>query len=983
MPSMGVMRPRTWGDDMPDVASLLELKEDLELLKALGTVAKAWREKAEQVDDLPGLVELLKLAAKDVDDEKTKTAFAKIGAEDQLEKIGDLLKKVIGEVTDPRDDPYVRLASRVSRFNETTGVKDQGQVAWTPLDRELEFPLSDQFGAKLKAGATVSFEAGAAWSFAGDEELASLLGFEVKADFSAGLSGKAPFKAGSVSASTSLSSTGRLEFYYDLAGSDPLMIEAVADKLAVLPNPFDFDSVRRGFSRHQLVGLVYHFDGAASLEVEVQLASALKLGKALDTTLGAKISVGVDVRGDHTLSFRLDPKSDRATPQILAVLSRTNKSGFTGGLSLGLEIDLSKLAGRVHEALQEGMNVWADALEDLRPYLSPGTLLQKQGGDTIEDVVGKILGEGAFREALIRDLQGMAGIGVTDDVAVRQWLEKALVEAVESSGVLTGVKDQSGRIVDQLGNRLPAFAQARFKAHLTDAVEDAVTKLNELLDEVVRKLVGPQNVHVANLGAQLKTVGENAKTVFATLDDAFAGVRRFLDRYDALFKKVLAETQNAARQKISARMAFEEVRDKNASYQVAGTLVTETQDAYDDAKEVFKSLVSGDLAPLLERFRGAKSPGFLPRPEKSSIRRFASRKDELSYDIVVLGFGVKGSQLLLGDATVQADGAGGLRIDATGRVKAELSTPWESRDVSFVDVYNVRLLRSLKGAPSVQDRALELGVSINHRDKSLKRDEVLDFVKSLQDAELVPLGTHDKGVQAFNHWRLKGDNKAIQADISAKLWLTGASAVAVLGQRGDGHLTGAAATYVRNTALYALYKAKGFDYDKFSRGAEIAKRHDPTTVDDDIYKIVFSYKLPQAPHLEPVLDSPVDRVPLDYFRGQFADLAGLANDAVAMIDKLGAIYDAEAADPFDEGAAGGGKWSEQSYLDAEHAIAKSASSWVKVNGRIFWVASAVHPRTAALMRTLVRLAEAEKKAPVTVSITYRPDGKTPETVVLA
>ena len=204
------------------------------------------------------------------------------------------------------------------------------------------------------------------------------------------------------------------------------------------------------------------------------------------------------------------------------------------------------------------------------------------------------------------------------------------------------------RIVDRLAERLPAFAQPQFRAELKSAFEDIAGEIEKGFKSAADKVVAEG---VDKAGAILKRLGEKADVVFASLDDALAGIRRLVDRYDTLFKKVLTETQDAARRKVSGRIQFEELRTSEALDAVTGRLTSNGT----NARAAFRALTRGELNELLSLADAPPIGGFEFLPEKSSFRRFRKSESKVSYEVVLLGFGISGADLLSGEADMVAD----------------------------------------------------------------------------------------------------------------------------------------------------------------------------------------------------------------------------------------------------------------------------------------------------------------------------------------
>lgn len=172
-------------------------------------------------------------------------------------------------------------------------------------------------------------------------------------------------------------------------------------------------------------------------------------------------------------------------------------------------------------------------------------------------------------------------------------------------------------------------------------------------------------------------------------------------------------------------------------------------------------------------------------------------------------------------ASALADGAGNIQVDTTGQLVTRFTGPREGREISFIDIYGVRLLSALENAPPTVRRSLEVGVSVSQKDQSLTRGEVVGFIRSLEDVALLPSGTTERGEAQFDRWRVNGPDQPMAADMTAKLWLTDRAPVTLLrlADRQNGQLTEAAKRTIVATGISALVRAKAVDLNELVAAA--------------------------------------------------------------------------------------------------------------------------------------------------------------------
>lgn len=955
------------------------LEEELALVAALRDLAKAWRAKAGSVADLQSLEDLLDLVAADANSATVQAAFAALGAQPLRAKVAAALAKVAG-IPDQIPDKYKLLLRKLGSFDESADAKDVGLVRWA-VTKDKAIPLAKDLSLGLEASGRIELEAGDTWRFSGDDMPDPLLRVGAGGRLGAKADAKLPFRLGAAKAGASASGALGLDYYFSPSDPDELFVSVVASRLSELPDPFDYEAVWDAFATTDIAGIVYELEGRAAAQLEVSLADTLSLGTGALATVGVGVKAGVSLSGGYILSFRRGAPAAGGR-QIIATLSRQTASSLSGGVSVGVDVDISALAARVHAVLQNALGKWDAILADVRPFLSPGTWLQGKASDLIGQAATDIIGNAALKDAIVRDLRGAIGVDTTNQSAVVGWVEQALAGALERSGLLAAAEGQADRLVDALAGQLPAFAEAQFRTALTDAVKKLPPKIEAAFKDQVKALLGPAGVNAQALGDALEAAGVKAKGAVAALDKALEGVRALVERYDTLFRKIVAEADDAARRKISARIQIEEIRDKSSTYQVVGAFTS--RDAA-GARRAFHALTHGDLDGLRPLFDGAPGDGFDIVRERSSIRRFAKSEGKFGYEVVLLGFGVTGGTLLSGEASAMADGAGNIQVDTKGQLVKNFTGPREGREVSFVDTYGLRLFKALAGEPPTVRRSLELGVSITHNDESLKRREVVGFIQSLETAGLVPPGTRERGEATFNQWKLVGGDTWVKADIAAKLWLTDKSPLALmcLGERQAGQLAPGARRRIVSEGLEALLDARAVDADELTEATDLVRPYlkmNPKPEELPDVFLAYPDKWPKIEVQWPSWSAKKSKEIFEFFKTQHERVA----DLVELIDLMGDVYEATPVNIVNPAASPPGAWDEEAYSKVQRKIAANSRRWLKLNQKfLFWAGSDVHPRTVAFLTAMARLSGVSAQNPMTLTMTHRPKDGPPVTVALA
>jgi hypothetical protein len=966
---------------MADYAMLLDagagqlgLKDDLDLIRGLVEVAKKWRDIADEaeIDGVGSASELFSKLVADFGSDKVKGAFERVGLANEHASLKRLLAKA-QEIEGSVPEKYKKLLEPLSKY--ASAAADEGQVAWSVVGkRDLDAGGEFKFGFNAKAG--IVFEAGDKIKFAEGEER-RLLKIGTDAKVGATGSGKLPFSLGSVGGGAEAGVNAALAYYFKPADEGQLYAVAVAERLTKLPNPYDYGAVWRAFASGELglEAITYTIDGIAKANVEISFADTASFGTKLSAELKMSVSAEASIKSEYSLHLIGAAAAGAGGRKIRAVLTRKKRSDAQLGLELGVDLDLSKLAQRVHAIFKRAVDKWDEALKAVTPFLSPGTYLQSQLGELLNEQAERLIGDAELRQALVKDLRGAIGIDTSSDAALAGWLSGEIAGAIDSvSGTLTSpVHDAAGRVAEALKRRLPAaFGGGDAAAKIQGAAESLLGKVDgELRQTVQSLLLEPGNA----LGRALKEAGARSTDVVAGLDDALKSVRELIKKYDALIHKALAVAGDEAKAKITARIRAEEKRSDETNYLIVGTF----DSPGDAAGKVFYALTRGtpaDLRGLLAH--DVPGDGFELDAGRSSLRRWSERLSKVGYDVVLFGLEVSGSTLVMGNAAIVVDGTGKVRVDTKGGAERKFESREEGREVTFVDTFS--LLRAKLAAPGAGERAIDLGVSVIHKDKSLKLGEMRGFVESLSERNLLPAGSVAAATAHFTRWAGSDDKKArLIADIAAKLWLDKpqAEALMMLGERNaDGTLQRSAALRIARTAIAALVETKAVSKKRLTDAAAHVREHmyRPGYPHAGLADIVLDMKVrgdggelfDTWKHLLPTGD--------ERFRSDVSRLiereSKQVNALVALIETLGRIYLAQPSgnEPSRLG------WDENKYRRAQFELAGHAAGWLRTGQEwLFWAAREVQPWTVALLCTVADLARGSRAGAMSLNLTRRND----------
>ncbi|MBL8785257.1 MAG: hypothetical protein JNJ59_10170 [Deltaproteobacteria bacterium] len=959
---------------MPSFRTLLDdgraLKEDLELLTGLARIARAWGEAAGQVADFPSLEALVDALVADVDDPKVVAAFEKLEAQGIRKRISSLLKEAAGGL-DAIPADYRRLLTRVSKFDQTETLENPGLVDWKVLNAREAVPVGGPFRLDLAAEAALEFEAGDAWPF-NDEMPDPLLRIKAGAKFGGKGEADAPFELGRVSGKAQGSGAFGLEYFYDVRSETGLYVTALAERVARLPQPFDFDAVWDAFAGHDLAGIIYRFEGGASAELGVNIATAsLNLGAGIGAELGVAVDVAYGYRANYTLSLRAGAAAAGGGREIVATLTRNRAKSGSFGAALGLEVDVSSLTRRVHALLKEAYADLKDGLEKVQPFLTPGTWLQDKGGKLVSAAADALLGDGAFKAALVRDLRGALGVDAQDKAALSEWLTKELTAALDLSSILGSVEGRLERVLDRLTQRLPAFAEAEVRAKLAAGLKDLPGEAEKRLTADIAALVADSAAH-RKLRAALKDAAAEVSGAASDLDGALAGVRKLVARYDKLLQSVVASAEDASKAQISARLELEESWSAEVTYQLKGVFHRRS----DDARTVFEAITRGRLKAIRSLFADGATSDFELDPGFSSLKQVSTASSGRGCALVFLNFGsVSVGTLAKAKVTSGIDGHGNVVIDAEANFTATSKSWRESREASFVGVVDLALARADASGLRTQSRSVGIGLGVSHKDKSTRRKEVLGFVRSLEAARLLPPDTVKLAGEQFDLWKAPGSEDKLRVDLAAKLWLTHAQVATLmrLGGRPGGNLDEPSREAIVKAVLEGMSVA-GYEPLMAKRLAVARKWFRPgapANMTQAQVVLGFNTWFPKFDN-----DGPTDPEERHHIRELRPRLKGLLA-FVDLIEIMGDVYESKP-----RGADAGG-WTDEDYRKAQRQIAVKSGFWLSPEEPLevlVGFGKGLDDRIVAALHAFTLLSGA---ATMSLTMTLRPKVGAAETVVLA
>lgn len=830
---------------------------------------------------------------------------------------------------------------------------DKGQIAWDKAGKLLSAAQAD--GSAMVYGAiAASVEAGSLWFYSQDNVPSKgLFRIGLSGALGATVQGSVPFgSVGSVTAGASAGVAAQVHLFWRRP-VDHIVAEVIAD-IALHPvNIFSLEEMLAAcHGRAGMEGLIMAIDGHASLDIDLAIARDIDVEGFFSATAGLTVRIGLARRAAYELSLRKVPTG------IRLALTHADDDARKWGVGIGIEIDAAPVARRVGAVMQSALEHWDAVLDDLKPFLSPGTWLQKQAGVQLGKLTSEI-GDKAIVGALRNDLQLALGNGGDSDARLAALLSTKVLDAISGlEGAVTGkAQTLAKQAVARLAMQLPAVAQNPIKTKLEAEIEALIADYQSELTQFTGSLAKTQAVKVERA---LKQLGAKVTSGAAAANAHAKELRNLVEKADRLVRKVAAEVEGAAKAKIAARMRFERQRLNKEHYEVAGTFTAPTP----EASALYTSLLMGRLNGAAAMFAADSLavPGFTPERELCSVRRFSKVSKTLGYEIVLLGMDFTGRSEASGMADITLDGEDRITVYTRSIATREAMSINTSRKSEYVQT-GALLLAKAEGGERPADLQMSFAIRLftQRRDKQLKVGEVRNFLALMVECGLLSpvraVAASDYLTKAIGN----GGGRKLSGTVIVEMELSTAE-VANIAQLGMTILDkpeksrSIDARIIFDVALDALFTTgewRRADFDWFVTNFVKAKYPYPTTADpireklfanlDQVASIATGYgpRGVGAPNQNRFADGK-RRCDL------LVDLLALARQTAAM----------QLATPSRRREGEGATWGLREYRTASLAIAESAGAWIGLNQfAVFLFGERMDQRTAALMLALARLAK--------------------------
>jgi len=904
----------------------LDFLKDVALIKAAAALVAQWPAMP-AVNDGRSLVAFLDDGGAKFGNDTIKAAFGAVGLAAEYKLVADNLATLLGKVDAFEAKPIARLFDRLDRFQDNdvkNDPSDPGLIRWQPLTVAQNAAVATGVSIGLDASAAIEFEAGDQWPYAGDSAsdptLTNLLRIGASGAIKGSGNAAVPFPIGSLKVGASASETATLAYYFLPPNPGELFGIAVAERITTIPNPIDFGDLWKTLGDRartsDLKGVDLHLDGAVDFAAEVALAIGRKI-----KDVGA-ISAGLGIKAKVSRASHLQVSMRAVGPDKLAItLSRSLSRSSTSGVDLSVTLDATELSGHVATIVNDALDKWDAALDPIRPWLSPGTLLRNKLSAELAASIGKLVSNATLKDALVADAQRALGL-IPTDAGLAAWVGKQITDAVSRNATL--VRNGGTNAVDALIKDLgPSLADALAKS--TTAVKAEIAKLVGSIETSLNTAItGLFNTLGARIGDLLKQIGVAVDSVVQTLDDATAIFRKLFELFDKKVEQIREITAKAAMAKLQLSVTSETTQTSGSEYLVAGTFTANTP----ETQALFHLILGGKGQAIADLFAAGDVPGFTLDRARSFLTRSASWQDRTAYSLIVFGFNLGGQLLLTADAKITITGSNDISVTAGSAASDTTNTLDGSQILSFSSPY------AWSPAAGGGEPVMTVNLGIDRFEKNLKASELQAFLGNLQANTLLDQTAIGLATATLKGWGLAdGADRKVPGRIKLGMTLDLAATKQLirLSERVNNDLPEAIKFQIVNACVTAFIKAGRISQGDAKKAAQMVASAVPNSAGMTAGEVFYKFAtLSREP--DPLADHSgnasglLDKV-VNLFGGYDAQGTPHTGKALRLIDALDALGDLYDARPWPVGT-----WKEGDYLKAEKRVATGIGAWlIQVN----------------------------------------------------
>ena len=790
--------------------TLIDFAQDSKLISAFHKLAEKWPQ-LDEVNDGRSLIQVLNEGMDVFNSKSVKDAFVSADLEKQYQLVSLNIAKFQGKLDKFGQRQVARLLDRLDRFTDPdreNNNTDPGLVAWVPLNTEVQAGTGAGFVLALNADARIEFEAGDRWPYAQDAEsdptLNSLLRLSVAGSGKADGTGKVPFPPFLLKVDAKAELSAGVAYYVQPKSATQIYGLALAEALASLPNPFEFDVFWKAFQRSDLKAINLYFDGGVRISADVGLALAAPIKDFGGVSASLNVRAIASRASKLQMSLRALAPAGSAIRPVYFTLSRDTATASEFGVNFDVELDPADFALKVATIVNQALDTIDDRIEPIRPFLTPGKWLKDRAATTLAESVRTLIKDEALEEALIADMRAALGREAASANLVT-WIEDTLAGAVEAQAKT--VRRGGDAAIDAVMELLKVKLMPLASGFGTDAAEASVRgEVGKLIDHYKAQLDDVVGERSDKLGDRfiglLKKAADASGAASAQLDTPVKGVQALFDRYDAIVAKIRTATETAAKATLHISLFAETKRFKESEFLLAGTFYA----GGEPSARLFKAMLEGSDRALDTAYDLMKSGGsagsFDLEEDKSWLRRRSGRVSKSGGAIVFLGFKIAGSKLLSREADVRITATNDVEVNA----RFDITQTRNRLDGTQVVELSAPVVRSGRNSPST----LSLSLSLDRFEKDLRAEELQDLLDNLELAGLLRKEAIARGVAQLESWgMIRGSKVKVPASVRLDLAIDGYAAQRLLRlvSQPKGVLANTEWVAIIQTALYWLDKS--------------------------------------------------------------------------------------------------------------------------------------------------------------------------------
>lgn len=970
-------------------AKVLDLSDELETFDAIKTIAEHWGQLKLELGGIGDLVTFLGQLDSEIEADDVQAALTKVGLEDEIEKLKAKRQKIVDAIKRTGIVGAGKLVAPLSSLAESTPSANDGLVSWSLFNKEPSSLVSGaleslDYNFDLGGNAAIAIEGGALWPYASSEVENHFVRMGVSGSLAAKANFKVPFSLGPVTGSVGGGINGdantELDYYFDPKDQSQLLVSAVASQISHVPNPFDLDAIRRAFEAN--IGFFgFDLSKGGGIASNIQIS----VGKGLDITNVGKIAAEITFKASlvrrRQFQISLRKLNNSELDDLTMELTVSGKRNLKDSKSIGVKIilEFNELAEFVHRQLAPLVIDWDEALNTIKPFLTPGTYLQEKAGTLLSSVAGNLISDEEIANAIGADIQLLLSASQANDTELGKYLTDQIKGTLDGlvSSVLGDTEMQARSLLNGLKQRLPFFEELDKDDAILGELEKLTKKVSEELDEQIEAITNtkPKRKKIAT---GLGKVGIEANRIADRADKAFAEIKAQLEYYDRIVKDALKALTDSANHKAELSLTYSKIKTDDSSVELKVQL-GEAALAND-----YRTLLTGEFADI-KRFIINTPPG-LEFTKGTTLERAVEYQRSFGGEFIAFGLSADFKSVFSGKAEVKLDHRGMVSVVTKGGAMDSSTTLFgkEKTEASFIDTVTLaraKIAAQKKKPGETFNKSLDLGLNLRRIDsKGLKEGELEDLVKDMQKFELLSKEGADEATDALNSWIKAGAKRSIPAVIDVALPLDNEQVMRVV-RRGDKNSMNHAASRASTMAIAVEAILDG-------RGKSLMKRHQL-----GLGVAAKLFNMEKAADIDLLLrlgeedwsnSVATSRMPKYIGSGAsklkegFLAVNGRAKDGwhlIELTEELHRVYEAIPSAPSKEELAA--PWNFGRFADAQLSIAKHTKDWLATGQKFIFVGTdGLDDRMAAFFIALGRMAgmtRPEIKAAVTLRIQHTGD----------